>query len=99
MVLGAILSNALTWILTPIIAETTNVLEMTVSVPVYALSILSTAAFTWGIARVIAKYDSRRESQIHRIERALQRCKGCGRSLVEEQEEDEDDSPTLFDPD
>lgn len=99
-ILGAAVSNAVMWILTPIVAST-NALDMTVSVPVYAASIISTALFTWGAARVVARYDAKREAQIRRLERALEQCRHCGRprrrdELDETVDDDDEDTPSLF---
>jgi len=75
----AVLSNAITWSLSPMAwADVDGVIGDTavheegifISLPVYIISIVATAGFTW----TIAKYDSQRIRRLEGLEHELKRA-------------------------
>jgi len=72
--LGAVVGNVCLWCVTPVLAadlapNAVTEAEITVSLPVYILSIIGTASFTW----VVAKYDNERIRKMDRLASQMER--------------------------
>lgn len=65
----AVLSNTITWGMTPFVALQSAVTEqsITISLPVYVVSLLATAGFSW----MVAKHDSATRARVRELEQKV----------------------------